>query len=177
MNNQIFDDFERTEFSDEIFAILGRALTVATRFDASTKTLARLPSFKLLPLIKSKLDDDEYEKILEKISSKYKNLNRAIESLQPKEDNDELLRQARESRNELIHEASLGATKGFDYMNGEELTQRLTHIECLVLQIIKGESIISTIISVQNKESISAYPFSKEYESKYVNWVMERFKK
>lgn len=177
MDNQVFDDFERTEFSDEIFAIFGRVLTVATRFDASTKTLARLPLFKVSVLVKHTLDDDGYEKIVEKISNKYKNLNRAIESLQLNEDIEELLNQARESRNELIHEIALGATKAFDYMDSDELTQRLAHIESLVLHVIKGEAIISTIISIQNKEPVSAYPFSKEYESKYVNWVMERFEK
>lgn len=177
MNNQVFESFERTEFSDDIFAIFGRALTVATLFDTSTKTLARLPLFKISVLAKHTLDDDEYEKIVQKISKKYKNLNRAIESLQFDEDIEELLQQARESRNELIHEATLGTTKGFDPMDNKELSLLLNHIEMLVLQVIKGEAMISTIISIQNKEPVSAYPFSKEYESKYVNWVMERFEK
>ncbi len=50
--------------------------------------------------------------MITEVSDKYKNLNRAIESLQCDEDIEKNLHQARESRNELIHEATLGALKG-----------------------------------------------------------------
>jgi hypothetical protein len=172
MNNQMF---ERTVFSDEIFAIFGRVLTVATRFDSSTKTLARLPLFKVSVLIKYTLDDDEYEEMVQKISKSYTNLNRAIQDLQLNQDIKDILHQARLSRNELIHEATLGATKGFDLMDSKELSEFLKHIAILVLQVIKGESMILTIISILNKEPVSDYLFSKEYEVKYVTWVMKRF--
>jgi vacuolar-type H+-ATPase subunit H len=52
------------------------------------------------------------KKMITEVSDKYKNLNRAIESLQCDEDIEKNLHQARESRNELIHEATLGALKG-----------------------------------------------------------------
>ena len=51
----------------------------------------------------------------------------------------------------------------------------MEHLEVLVRQIIKGDIIISALISYDNKEPISGYPFSAEYEKKYVNWVMNRF--
>jgi hypothetical protein len=175
MNNHIFDNFDRTEFSDQIFAIFGRALTVATCFDASTKTLARLPLFEISILAKHTLDDDAYEKMVKKVSNKYKNLNQAIESFQCDEDIEKILHQARESRNELIHEATLGALNGFDHIGSLELFNFLNHIETLVLKIIKGEALISTITTIHNKEPVTDYPFSKEYENKYVAWVMERF--
>ena len=175
MGNQIFDSFDRTEFSDEIFAIFGRALTVATRFDASTKALARLPLFKLAIVAKHALIDEEYNELVQTINKRYKNLNRAIESLKKNADVEDILTQARESRNKLIHEATLGATEGFDNVSRKDLSLFLDHVKDFVLDVIKGEALISTIISIQNNEPISVYQFSEKYESQYVNWVMERF--
>lgn len=177
MNNQIFDSFERTEFSDEIFAIFGRVLTLATRFDSTCKTLARQPLYKVLLITKHSLSNDEYNEMVQKISNKYNNTNRAIESLKPTEDIKVILNEARESRNELIHEATLGDMSGFDHMDSNELSILLNHIENLVLKIIKGDALISTLISIQNKELVSDYQFSQKYEKRYINWVMERFEK
>ena len=175
MVNQLFDNFERSEFSDGIFGIFGRTLTVATRFDASTKALARLPLFKLAIVSRSVLNDDEYNRLIQNVTKKFSNLNRAIESLKLNGDIGCLLTCARESRNELIHETTLGSIEGFDKLNQQELYQLLEHVKGLVLKVIKGEVIISTIISIQNGEPISNHQFSHEYESQYVNWVMERY--
>lgn len=68
MINQLFDNFERSEFSDEIFSIFGRALTVATRFDASTKALARLPLFKLTIASRNTISDEEYNQLTQAIT-------------------------------------------------------------------------------------------------------------
>jgi hypothetical protein len=176
MVNQIFDSFERTEFSDEIFAIFGRVLTVATRFDASTRTLEMLLSFKKEVSDKNDtLDNDEYQEMLLKLRKKYKSLDQAIKFLPFNENIKKKLHRAKKSRNELIHEATFGATNGFDHMDSEELSQHLDYIEKLVLKVIRCEAMISTIISIENKDPISCYLFSKEYEDKYVSWVMERF--
>ncbi len=174
MVNQLFDNFERSELSDEIFGIFGRALTVATRFDASTKILARFPLFKLAIVHRSILSDDEYNQLIQNVTKKYSNLNRAIESLKLNDNINDLLTRARESRNELVHESTLGFIEGFDSLNQQEVSQLLEHVKVLVLNVIKGEILISTIISIHNNEPISHYQCSDEYKSKYVSWVMER---
>ena len=47
MNPDIFlDDFERTEHSDALHGMLGRALIVATRFDAMCKAAALQVEFR-----------------------------------------------------------------------------------------------------------------------------------
>lgn len=108
MNNQIFDNFERSEFSDEIYAVIGRAITIAARFDASCKALARSPFVRVAIATKSALVESEFEDLLSKIQGKYKNLNRAIDSLGVTGTAEEIMTRARECRNELIHEAALG---------------------------------------------------------------------
>jgi len=175
MINQVFDSFERTEFSDDIYSIFGRALTVATRFDSSCKVLARRPLHPAAVIAKQFLSTEEYDKVCDKIASKYKNLKRAIDSLGFEGDVEDILTDAREARNELIHEGTLGADMGFDLMDDNVLYNQLEDIKDLVLKIIKGDALVSTILSIENKEPMSDYPFSAEYEASYVNWVMQRY--
>ena len=175
MSNQIFDNFERSEFSDEIYAVLGRAITIAARFDASCKVLARSPFIRVAIATKSALVESEFEDVLSKIQGKYKNLNRAIDSLGVTGTAEEILTRARECRNELIHEAPLGSEVGFDHMEEEQIQQFMLYLEGLLLPIIRGDALVSAMISTNNDEDLSNYPFSKDYESRYINWVMERF--
>lgn len=177
MHNQILDGLERTQFSDEIFSIFGRALAIATRFDSATKSLAILPLFKQAVVGKTGLSEDDFHSLVENITKHYKNLNRAIGSLKLNSKIEDLLIKARESRNQLIHESTLGAIEGFDSFSEEKLESFLRSISELTLDVIRGDAIISTIISMQNNALISEYQFTKDYEDKLVNWVMERFEK
>lgn len=175
MSNQIFDKFVRSEFSDEIYAALGRAITIAARFDASCKTLAALPIIKGATAAKSKLEESEFDEIFSEIKRKYVNLNRAIISLGLSGTVEEIMTKARECRNKLVHEAPLGGEAGFEHMGEEKSQQFIHYLEMLILPIIRGEVLVSAIISYSNSENISSYPFSKEYESRYINWIVERF--
>ncbi|TLS81269.1 hypothetical protein FD722_15640 [Photobacterium damselae subsp. damselae] len=143
---------ERTEFSDEIFGIFRRALAIATRFDSSTKSLARLPLLKQAFVAKAVVSEEYFNKLVEGISNRYKNLNRAVESLNLDSSIEDLLTKARESRNELIHESTLGHIEGFDSYTEEELNEFLRNVNDLTLNIIRGEAIVSAIISIQNNE-------------------------
>lgn len=89
----------------------------------------------------------------------------------------DVLTKARKSRNEFIHEATLGFNNGFDSRDSIELSLFFERIKYLALNIIRGEILISAIISMQNKEPISDYIFSEKYEYEYLNWVMESFEK
>lgn len=172
--NQIHDSFERSEYSDDIFAVLGRALTVATRFDASTKVLARLPLYRFSIVAKSLFEDEEDEQLIDKINSEYKYLNKAIKKLKPKGETKKIIKGAIEARNTFIHESTIGCINGFDHESDIAISNFMNHIEILVLKIIRGEVIISALISYGNKEPISDYPFTDTYEQKYVYWVMHR---
>lgn len=172
--NQIHDSFERSEYSDDIFAVLGRALTVATRFDASTKVLARLPLYKVSIVAKSLFEDEEDEQLIDRINSEYKYLNRAIKKLKPKGETKKIIKNAIEARNTFIHESSIGCINGFDHEHEINISNFMDQVQVLIHNIIKGEVIIFALISYINKEPISDYPFTDTYEQKYVDWVMQR---
>lgn len=99
--------------SDGLLSISCRALTAATRFDASTKALARLSLFKFSIVSRCVLNNGEYN-YLNQGFTKIANSNVATESLKFKYRIGCLLNCARESRNEITHEATLGSIDGFD---------------------------------------------------------------
>lgn len=71
MTNQptLICNFERSELSDAYFAIFGRALTIATRFEAGCRTLGILVGLKNTP------DVLESKEVLEKFTEKITKLS------------------------------------------------------------------------------------------------------
>ncbi len=174
MSNQIHDNFDRSEFSDEVFSIFGRALAVASRFESSCKSLARIQSVRDAVMAEPIMTGNRFAEICEDISIQYRNLNQAIESMKIDGSIKENFDSARIARNDLVHEAAIHAMESFDLLERSELNRMLEHVEHLVLKILRGDVLVSTLLSIRNKEQISDYPFSKEYEARYVNWVMKR---
>lgn len=177
MNTIFQGEFERTEFSDEIHGILGRVLILSTRYDSHCKALATIYNYKYQVLFSSLLPDSERNEFYGKLSSDFRNLNRAIQSLPIYRDNDisGILDKSRCSRNSLIHGATLGYEGLFDLVDKKKFEGMLNNVEILLRDLIKGDVIISACLSIHNKEPISPSFFEKCYEDKIVNWVMGRF--
>ena len=176
MHNSIFfDDFERTEFSDEIHAVIGRSLIVATRFDNLCKSLARLIDFKISLIASNLITKDEYDEIINKIFEKHKNLNRVIQNFPIDEQIEDILHDAREARNTIAHSLTIGFEGTFDQKSKGEVEAIIDEIKELVRRVIKGDVIISTYISNMNKESILNNCFESSYEDQVIGWVTERY--
>ncbi len=73
------EDFERSESSDEIFSIIGRALIIATRFDSMCKTLALSIDLKF-PALLREMSVKDFDFLVEKTLKKLSNLDRNIKS-------------------------------------------------------------------------------------------------
>jgi len=177
MNTIFQDEFERTEFTDEIHGILGRILILSTRYDNHCKTFGRIFKYKEQILLSSLLPSVEREVVYEKVSSDFRNLNRAIQSLPiyKTEDISHILDKARISRNDLIHTVSLGLEGLLELTEKQQLDDILKNIETLLRDLIKGDVIISACLSAHNRDPILKSFFEKSYEDKIVNWVMKRF--
>ena len=97
-------DFERTENSDYLHGVIGRCLIVATRFDAMCTTLADAIKYKELFVN----NDSDFENFVNKISTKYSNLNNSIQGLPIDKNFKVILHEAREARNEIAHSLTKG---------------------------------------------------------------------
>ncbi len=103
---------ERSDFSDEVYSMIGRALTLASRFEASCKALALLMgirrrssdgSFSL-----SRVED--LESLVSKISERrlFQEIKSVVECLNFPEDAKKLFHAARADRNFVAHELTFG---------------------------------------------------------------------
>lgn len=171
MNPDIFiDDFERTENSDALHAILGRALIVATRFDAMCKAAAVQVDFRKEASI---LADDEYKSILlKKIAEKHRSLNSSINALEFPKDISVLLYDANAARNAVAHDLTKGLTGCLDTKIDEASLVR--EVSELMFDITYGDVVISRTISMLNGEMLPRSEVISSYVERVTRWVVEK---
>ncbi|EHR6403340.1 hypothetical protein ORN63_004453 [Vibrio parahaemolyticus] len=168
MNPGIYlDDFEITENTEELQAILGRCLIVATRFDHlcdhTSKYLELKNSFAMV-VDRQKFDDYAIE-LIGKFRALYKN----IESLPISDDVKSILHAAREARNEIAHSLTIGLTGCLDTKIDEGNFK--SHVTQLIQEVAVGDYTISVILSLLNKEPLLQQS-SEDYQNNVVNWVL-----
>ncbi|WP_462137020.1 hypothetical protein [Candidatus Mycalebacterium sp.] len=174
MENNFMWDFERTLWSDSIHSAIGRALTVATRFENNCKGISILLELKS-PKEKTSPDEDfislEY---VQQIATKTYDakLNTVISSIAKSEsDFFKILNKARKARNEIAHDLASG-------MESQELIQyyKKNFVEQIrenSLAIAEADKILCVLLTTIQKEPMPNVDFVKKYPDRIVNWVCD----
>ena len=171
MNPAIFiDDFERTGNTDELHAILGRALIVATRFDSLCKAAALHKDFAETPVLLA--SDDDRSLLMKKVAEKHRSLSSSIRSLRLPKDVSVLLDDANAARNVVAHELTQGLTGCLDIKTDEK--DLIHQVYDLVFELAYGDVIISHLISALNKDPIPNADFLSAYVERVTQWVVEK---
>lgn len=181
-----FEDFERTENSDYLHGVFGRCLVIATRFDSMCVSMSKAIKIKEELIIRSiekcvdKLDienktkkirsDEEFNKLIEEMLSKYVSLDKSIQTLNSPKQLSQILHTARKSRNEIAH----SLTKGLEGCIDTKIdnTVLIKEVEKLIGNIVDGDILISIIISIFNGEPILNNQSLSEYKKKVIDWVI-----
>lgn len=162
------DDFEITENTESLHAIIGRALIIATRFDNLCDH-----TFKLLKL-KSTLVvsmDAEFNESVEKLFSKFSSLHDNINAIPVEQDMKDILHDARKARNHIAHSLTVGLTGCLDSDYIE--SSLIENVSSLINRVSAGDYLISTILSLLNKEPLlQCSEFA--YKKRIVEWVVEQ---
>ncbi len=172
MNPDIFiDDFERTENTDELHAMLGRALIVATRFDSMCKTASL--QLQIKDTLSTK-DNNDPTLLIEQLVKKYekKSLDSSIKTLGLPGNLSVLLSDAKESRNAVAHDLAKGLTGSLDIRLNDQIF--IAEVADLVFDIAHGDIVISRILSTLNDESLPNQESISAYVDQVVKWVIER---
>jgi hypothetical protein len=171
-NALLIDDFERTESTDELHAILGRALIVATRFDSMCKEAARHNGlYKVRPALYTG-NDENLSLLLKEVAKKYTKLTSSIESLKLPKDISLLLGDAIAARNIIAHDLAQGLTGCLGIRtNGTDLIHRVYD---LVFALAHGDIVISHVLSVLNEEPLPNAEILSAYVDKVTRWVIDR---
>lgn len=172
MSPDIFiEDFERTEHSDYLHGVIGRSLIIATRFDSMCVTLSMSTDFKS-EIILSKLREEDFDAVVNKVTSKYRTLNNSIQSFKQPKEISSILHRARDARNEVAHSLTKGLEGCIDIKVNE--VSFIKEISNLIGIIADGDLVISFLMSVFNNEPTPNPEHLSEYKNKMVNWVVEQ---
>lgn len=173
MNPGIFiTDFERTENTDELHGLLGRALIVATRFDSMCNAAAIAFELKAGFAQHAILEEAEYEEYTSKIVEKFRTLNQNINTLSFLGDISVVLHDARKARNYVAHELAKGLTGCLDSTVNED--KLIKEVSDLIVDIAYGDIAISLTISAFKGDPVPTKEFVASYTDRIVSWVTER---
>jgi len=170
MNPDIFiDDFEITDNTEELHAIIGRSLVIATRFDNLCDHIAKVIKLKTSCAIM--LSDKEFESYVTGLFNKLSNLNNNIHSLPIGQAEKDTLHNARKARNEIAHNLTVGMTGCLDLNFDEDHLKN--HITTLIEKITLGDFLLSTMLSILNKDPLPNFKETK-YQKNVVDWVLDK---
>jgi hypothetical protein len=168
MNPGIFiDDFERTEHSDALHGVLGRALVIATRFDAMCKAAALQIEF----VGAADLGDEKGRSLLiDRIAEKHRTLNSSLKALGLPKDVSILLHDANRARNAVAHDLAKGLTGCLDTKIDVSLIKEVSE---LMFDIAYGDVVICQLIGELNGEPSPRAEIVSTYVERVIRWVAD----
>jgi len=171
MKPEIFmDDFERTEGGEAHYAVVGRTLTFASRFEAICKTLSALVGLKS---DRSLLDSEEQLKVFFEQLHRMP-LARHLSSLSLEEESvAAILDEARKARNEIAHEVTLGLDRCLDSLPEGSINYLLDRLRILSTRLAEGDKIVSYLASITTNEPIPNVEFLRNYTQMVAGWVCD----
>ncbi len=84
----------------------------------------------------------------------------------------EQLHDARDASHAIVHSLTIGLERIVDANPKSYIENIFNDVENLIRPIIKGDVLISALISVMNKDELLNNCFKKSYEDKVVEWVV-----
>jgi hypothetical protein len=171
MNPNIFmDDFECTEWGDSYYAVAGRALAFAARFEKNAKSLSVLVKIRRNPFLMG--SDEEIEAFFANISKTP--LAKHLKDMGLDEGTaGQTLKDARLARNEVAHELALGMDRCVDLLPEESMKSMLDTAKQIGLRMAKGDAIICLLMSAVTSKPIPSRAFLDEYPERVVTWISE----
>lgn len=163
-------DFERTEWGDSRYAIVGRALAFAARFEKNAKSLSTLMEIRGKPSLTA--SDEAIEDFFTTISKTSLSQHLKLMGLD-KETAGDVMKDARSARNEVAHELALGMDRCIDLLPEGAMEGMLGSAKNLGIRLAKGDAIICLLASAATSEPIPGRAFLDEYPDKVVAWICE----
>jgi len=169
MKPEIFmDDFERTAWGDAVYSMLGRALTISTRFESLCRTLNVLLS------VKENVNILDSEEDVEELVSKMWKLKLAkhISSIATESALKVVLDKGRSARNEIAHQLALGLDRCIDTLPSGDIDYLIYRLRELIKDLGEADRVVSLVASVVTNEHMPSPDFLKKYPALIEKWVM-----
>jgi len=160
-------NFELTEFSIENYSIIGRALTIAIKFESEIKAISIFKELKSNPELLT--NEKEYKKLIKRIK-KFISLHNRIKELNLREDIEKILVKAKESRNYIVHESNLNFENISESEDGRKAIIRdyKEHIK----NISEAEKLLLALQCILTNEALPNNEYWQNFSNKIVDWVV-----
>lgn len=165
------ENFERTEYSDVIFGVIGRALVIATRFDSMCKTLAQALDFKISVGLQG-ISDNDFDLLVEKTLKQSSTLDKSIKNLRLPDSVTVILNDARKARNSVAHDLAVGLDGCVDTRINE--SDFLSEVSEYIFDLVHGDILISTLIHEFNGEDPIRPELIPVYKENILSWVIKK---
>ncbi len=166
--------FKRTVFSDDTYGMIGRALTFATRFESDCRALSVLLG------LRSKVNKGEFSLSDQKHVERFvtglhkKMLHEHIENIKKvlnlDEDIYKLVYDAKDARNHLVHELTLGIEYNIETEQGRE--NIVNDLRETVTKIARADLLVILLIAVKTEGVFSGIG-ADSYFNNVLKWVLE----
>lgn len=167
----LFDIPERTQFSDEGYGVLGRALAFGTQFERNLRGLASMVGIKSAPeILKDQNSINEFFMFIDK-RQLLTHIKTISETLNIPEDVATILDRARIARNFLAHEAGAGLEIVLDHDDSREFF--IDSIKNNVKDIAVANLVVLVLLNKMTNEPIPTPKSLNSYADKVTNWVCE----
>jgi hypothetical protein len=156
---------ERTIYTDDIFGVIGRLLYMATKFESNCNAFIGLTNAKSNPHILH--DDKAFERFIKQINKS--TLGNNIIDINKKlgvQSIESVLTKAKDIRNQIAHELTLGLEHKFGNIDRENEIEDT--LKGLASDIVIGEYITTLLLCNLNKEEYPKYYSIK----KNIGWVL-----
>ena len=167
-----FDIPERTEFTDDGYGVLGRALAVATEYEGNCRALASVLGLKSQPRL---LDYEEiFREFCNSVWRKFlkANIETIIDILNIREEEViSKLHIGREARNYVAHESAVGAPRILEVDSERKLL--IEDLSKKVRELAEANLIVNVISQLVTHEPIPTVNYLRAYPDKVVEWVCE----
>jgi len=164
------DDFERAEWGDSVYSMIGRALTLATSFENSCRSLSMLLDIKEAggEVLASPSSLEEFAKKAHKHL-----LGKHITSIaQCQDDFRRLLDKGRCARNEIAHEIASGIEDENGLSRKEEyLTERIRELS---MALAEAERAVCFALTAATHDHLPTNDFLKSYPEAVTKWVCSK---
>jgi hypothetical protein len=166
-----FEIPERTQFSDEGYGVLGRAIAFAADFEGNCRAFATLIGLKDEPsVLRDEQSFNEFCAFIEK-RNLFTHLKTIGEKFQFTEDVNTVLKSGREARNYIAHGAGLGLTHILENENRRK--NFIDGIEKNVREIVEANLIILFLSNFVTDEPNPTSEYLRGYVNCVCCWVCE----
>ncbi len=165
------NDFERTDWADAHYSVIGRALTFALRFEGLCKALNVLIGIKENRGI---LDsEEEVAKFVNNLHNR-RLIQHVISIARDDSELQIILNKGRLARNEIAHDIASGLDRCIDILEKKHIEDLMDRLRSLIIDLANADQAVSLITSIVTNEPLPPRDFLTEYPHFIEQWVMER---